>query len=98
RGHLPGFDGEINVLQGFLVRSVAEADVVKFNSSAESGRQHRSSLVWYLTLGFQNFLDTLPSDNSLGEGVGHFGELAHGLIHLAQIKQEDEQRAWSQGP
>ena len=72
---------------------VAERDVLKFHAPFERGRAPRAGQVSHATLRPKDFAYALEADRSLRDRVGHLRQVAHRLVHLAEVEKEDEQRA-----
>ena len=81
-----------------LIRAVAERHVVEFDRALERGRPTRVGQVAHAAFGLQHFAYPLESDAGLRDGVGHLRQVPHGLVHLSQVEQKDDQRAGGQLP
>ena len=94
----PGSILKLTSLRIGLIRRVAEAHVLEFDIALEARRAPRAWQILHLAFGIQNFLDALVADRGLRIGVRHLRKLLHGLVHLAQIEDEDDQRTGRKRP
>ena len=90
---LARLDREAHIFQDQLVWAVPKRDLIKFDFALEAPGAACARQVTHPALGLQNFADPLEPHLGLGDRVGHFGKVTHGLIHHAQVKQENDQCA-----
>ena len=82
---------EAHIFQDQLVVAVSKRDFIKFDFALEAPGAARARQVTHPALGLQNFANPIESHLRLGDRVGHLGEITHGLIHHAQVKQKEDQ-------
>jgi len=90
---LAGLDAERHVLDDLLAGSIAKRHVVELDLALELLDGFCAGQVAHFVVGLQNFLDALVTDGRFRVGVGHFGKLLHGLVHLAQVLNEQDHGA-----
>ena len=94
----PGSIVKLTSFRICLVGAVVEADLVELDPAAERRRAACARRVADEALDVEHFPDALVADRRLGDGVGHLREVAHGLVHLAQVPDEEDERAGGELP
>ena len=93
RAHLAGRDFEVDVLEDELVRLITKSDVVEGDVAGEARRGLRVRRLREEGITVQDLLDAVHADGRLGGRVRHLREVLHRLEHLAEVEEEDDQRA-----
>src|ERR1019366_7470102 len=91
--NLTRFDLEADIREDRRVGCVAEADIPELDPTGEFRRRACAGQIADDAFNVEHFLNALVADHRIGGGVGHLREIAHGVVHLAQIPQEDDEHA-----
>src|SRR5271156_3007467 len=96
--HLSRFDFETDIGQNRSVRVVGESYMIEFDLALQSlwlppVRTFRNDAV-----SIQNSADALNADRRLRDGIGHGGQVLHGLEEFVQIGKKNSQCACGHDP
>src|SRR5579863_4586839 len=96
RRELPRLNTETDIPEHRTLWVVAECDVVELDGALQARNPARAWQVADLTLRVQNLLNAFKANRGFGVSVGHFREILHGFVHLAQVHDENDQSAGGQ--
>src|SRR5262249_18773086 len=88
RGVLTRFDAQAEVFQHRLAIVITKIDVVEFDLTSESRRGSRAGTLAHAVFRVDQLLDSLGADHRFRDCVGHLRQIAHRLVHLAQVEQK----------
>ena len=82
---------QTDIVKDCAAAVVRKVDVIKVDLPFEARRRPRAAHVANLHIGLEYFANAYPAHRRFRDRVGHLRKLAHRFVHLAEIKQENQQ-------